>query len=767
MAFDTSQTDCNVHQHFHLILIVQKMERIMSRSTWLPILGLAGLMAMSSSAWGQYIGYVYPAGGQQGTTFNIKLGGQRLDRVHKVVVSGEGVSARVVDYYRQMGNQELRFLRDQMRELQRGKPAQSLAPQMVAKMSSMEAPPTIGPEKVSAKPKAKPSRKTKAKPKPKTPKDVARQKLIDKLQRRLAADNRRPANRSAAELVFVEVTVAPDAKPGAREIRVVSTRGVTNPMVFYVGQVPEVARRPMKTASFQVLGKEHLAQRKRPPEDEEMQVKVPCTLNGQIASGEVNRYRFEARKGQRLVISAKARELVPYIADGVPGWFQPVLTLCDADGKELAYNDDFRFKPDPSLNFEVPADGEYVLSIIDALYRGRDDFVYRISVGEVPFVTSIFPLGARVGEPGKIEMNGWNLDKAALAPPPADAGPGTHMIAANKGKFASNHVPFALDTLPECLDKESNDDPSKAQKVKLPIIVNGRMDRPNDWDVFEVEGKAGDTIVAEVHARRLDSPVDSFLKVTDTSGKVLAFNDDHHDAGSGLNTHHADSYLMVKLPSDGKYFVHMGDTTRTGGKEYGYRLRISPPRPDFELRAVPPSIAMRGKSAGAVSVYAVRKDGFDGVIKVDFKDLPEGFTSRPVNLAAGKNMTRIAVRTTLTKMDKPVSLTVVGSAKNGEAEIVHKAIPAEDRMQAFLWRHLMPAKELMASIYNPANRPPATRVRPPIPESAKPKPKPGAKAKYSERQVTNLLRQIERLYQEWYLTDDFTNRKIAEVKPPL
>ena len=82
-------------------------------------------------------------------------------------------------------------------------------------------------------------------------------------------------------------------------------------------------------------------------------------MNGQIAAGEVNRYRFQASKGQRLVISAKARELVPYVADGVPGWFQAVLRLCDANGKEVAYNDDFRFNPDPVIYFEVPEDGEY------------------------------------------------------------------------------------------------------------------------------------------------------------------------------------------------------------------------------------------------------------------------------------------------------------------------------------------------------------------------------------------------------------------------
>jgi hypothetical protein len=211
----------------------------------------------------------------------------------------------------------------------------------------------------------------------------------------------------------------------------------------------------------------------------------------------------------------------------------------------------------------------------------------------------------------------------------------------------------------------------------------------------------------------------------------------------------------------------MGETTRKGGDEYGYRLRISPPQPDFELRAVPPSIGIRGKASAAVSVYALRKDGYDGPIKLSFKDLPEGFTSNPVTLPAGKDVTRLAVRTSLAGTDEPVSLTVVGSAKIDEREVVHEAVPAEDRMQAFLWRHLMPAQKLVAQVYNPSYKPPETRVRPPIPEEAKPKLKPGEKPKYSERQVASLLRQIERLYQDWFLTDDFANRKIAEVKPAL
>ena len=72
------------------------------------ILGLAILVAAASSAraQSQYIGYVYPAGGQQGTTFPIRLGGQGLVHASDVVVTGEGVSVRLVDYYRVMSNEE-------------------------------------------------------------------------------------------------------------------------------------------------------------------------------------------------------------------------------------------------------------------------------------------------------------------------------------------------------------------------------------------------------------------------------------------------------------------------------------------------------------------------------------------------------------------------------------------------------------------------------------------------------------------------------------
>ena len=130
------------------------------------------------------------------------------------------------------------------------------------------------------------------------------------------------------------------------------------------------------------------------------------------------------------------------------------------------------------------------------------------------------------------------------------------------------------------------------------------------------------------------------------------------DAASELNTDHADSYLMVKLPADGKYFIHLGDTRRQGGKECAYRLRISQPQPDFVLRLIPSRLCIPSKGSASVTVYAIRKDGFDGPIKLSFKDLPQGLESSGATLAAKQEVVGLALKTSLTVMEKPVNLTI-------------------------------------------------------------------------------------------------------------
>jgi len=626
----------------------------MSSSRWQAVSAMVTILAVVPAAWAQpstpRIGYVYPAGGQQGTSFQVRVGGQFLDGVARVYISGPGVQGAVVEHVKPINSQQANTLREKLLELQ------------------------------------------------KKPRGPDTQKEIDEIRKQLATF--RPPNPAIAEVVTVQVTLAANVETGKRELRLGTPRGLTNPLVFCIGQLPEFSK-PASNAAREPRGGNN--QRGRGPmqggtAEPEMTITLPAIVNGQIMPGGVDRYRFHARKGQSLVIAATARELIPYLADAVPGWFQATLALYDAKGGEMAYNDDFRFHPDPVLFCQIPDDGEYVIEIKDAIYRGREDFVYRIALGELPFVTSIFPQGGKSGTQTPVEVKGWNLPMAGLTQDSRDKGPGIYRLSVSKDGLISNEVPFAVDTLPECLEREPDNPQGSAQQVTLPIIVNGRIDKSGDWDVFRFEGRAGDEIVTEVYARRLDSPLDSVLRLTDAKGRQLAFNDDHEDKGAGLTTHHADSWLHATLPANGTYDLHLGDAQHNGGPEYGYRLRISPPLPDFELRVAPSSIGVRGGSSVPFTVYALRKDGFSNEISLAWKDAPEGFTLSGGRIPANQDQVRITLTAPPTPIEEPVSLSLEGRATIQGQEIRRPALPAEDMMQAFAYRHLVTAQDLKVTV---------------------------------------------------------------------
>jgi hypothetical protein len=70
-------------------------------------------------------------------------------------------------------------------------------------------------------------------------------------------------------------------------------------------------------------------------------------------------------------------------------------------------------------------------------------------------------------------------------------------------------------------------------------------------------------------------------------------------------------------------------------------------------------------------------------------------------LSGTQTMVRLSVKTTLGETQEPVNLFIEGTAMIGTQKLVRVAEPAEDRMQAFLWRHLVPAQELKAFVFNP------------------------------------------------------------------
>lgn len=615
-----------------------------------------------------HLGYVYPAGGQQGQTLTIAVGGQNLVNPAAAHFSVAGIHARVLGHERPMTQAEINNAREMVQQLQERRAAAQKDPS--------------GPDAAKS---------------PWTPADET---LLAALRLKLMNRPGRQATPAIAETVTLELTIAADVPPGEHELRLRTATGLSNPFTFCVGLLPEISE-PVVTATSPLLNAPRpgaaagpRTARTKPARE----IAPPAIVNGQILPGEADRFRFHGRQGQRLTLAASARSLNPYLADAVPGWFQPTLALFGPDGREIAYADDNRFHPDPVICFELPADGEYTVEIKDAIYRGREDFVYRLAVGELPFVTSLFPLAAAPGEGTTFRLAGWNLPAETLVVDTRHHGAGTYRLSVRQQGQLSNAVKFAVDLDPVAEEAEPNHANASAQRLSLPQVLAGRIGQPGDEDLFRFEGEAGAEIVAEVFARRLGSPLDAVLELSDAAGRRLAANDDYDDRAAGLLAHQADARIQFTLPTAGAYFLRLRDTQSQGGADYAYRLRVGAPRPDFELRVVPASINLRAAGNAILTVHALRRDGFAGAIELGLIDAPRGFALSGARVPAGQDQVTLTLSAPPAPLEAPVSLALAGRATIGGQTLVRRAVPAVDRMQAFANRHLVPAKDLLACV---------------------------------------------------------------------
>ncbi|MEN6557871.1 MAG: PPC domain-containing protein [Thermoguttaceae bacterium] len=550
-------------------------------SAWLELLASATL----AQGLPGHIAWIYPAGGTQGRTVSVLVGGTNLDACQSATVSGRGVTGRIVK--------------------------------------------------------------------------------VDK-----------GAN------VTLTVSVDADAEPGMRDLRLVAPSGTTNRARFVVGSLPEVNEVEPNS--------DRAAAQKLPS--------LPVVVNGQIMAADRDLFRFSARRGQTIVCRVEAQRLQPFLADGVPGWFQSVLTLYDAAGATVQRVDDFRFHPDPVLVFKPDHDGDYWIEIRDALYRGREDFVYRLSIGELPFLSGVFPLGGRRGTAVHLELSGANLPhKKMRVAIPSDAPP-VMQVKTAAGGIASNELPLAAGDWPEAFEKEPNDSVAQAQTIVPPVTVNGRIQRPGDVDCYRLDVQAGGSLVIETFARRLDSPLDSVVTLLDANGRQLAQNDDHDDESMPELTHQADSRLSWTFKKPGVFYIRVADIQGKGGRDYAYRLQIAPPHPDFQLRVMPDNPSVGQGSTVAMSVVALRRDGFSGPIDLSIEGLPKGFAVPAATIPEGANETLLSMTAPEDAALTVLKPTIRGTAQIDGRQVTRQAMSAEDVMQAFIYHHLLTTQELSLTL---------------------------------------------------------------------
>ena len=218
---------------------------------------------------------------------------------------------------------------------------------------------------------------------------------------------------------------------------------------------------------------------------------------------------------------------------------------------------------------------------------------------------SIFPSGGQQGKTFEVSFSGVDLDEVEelifsepgitarrkmTEPGPFDEGPQpvpdqfTVTIAPEAlpgicdvraiGKYGiSNPRAFAVGKLVEVLETEPNNTLGEAAEVGLESIVNGRLGEATDVDCFKFQAQAGQRVLIDCLAARIDSKLEAVLSLYDASGRELA---------SSRHVARSDPLLDMSVPADGVYWVKLRDSVYAASNEHFYRLSISTePHVDF------------------------------------------------------------------------------------------------------------------------------------------------------------------------------------------
>lgn len=105
--------------------------------------------------------------------------------------------------------------------------------------------------------------------------------------------------------------------------------------------------------------------------DTAVPVEVPTAINGRLNT-KLQFFKFSAKKDQTWDIHAFARQIGSAL--------DPVLHVFNAKKKALMGNDDNPTRPDSTIRFKVPEDGDYYVRIKDYFDRVEQGFPYRIEI---------------------------------------------------------------------------------------------------------------------------------------------------------------------------------------------------------------------------------------------------------------------------------------------------------------------------------------------------------------------------------------------------
>ncbi len=426
--------------------------------------------------------------------------------------------------------------------------------------------------------------------------------------------------------VVLQVKISPAAEVGGHTLRLVSPRGISNPMPFRVSSGIE----PL------ILEDENQTGAKQPIQGQT--VKYPVVINGRIGrpvGGEVDYYGFHAEEGRELYFEVffprliglddfAGGEMLLFLYKLAPTWVDPhrLGRLAFSDDPIVLQSGKITGRDRPvraRLKHRFKRSGRYLIAVKAFDDRGGPGFVYQL----------------RIALPELQEMAGDNR-AWPLAHPVSD-----RWIERSFDRPLSPRHLQELSQRTELVEPVSTsrvaaDSPDSREGiplVELPAIVEGAIDRPGKTDHFRFRAEAGRVLVFEVETPRQGVPrFHPWVRILDRQQEVVFSSIFNRVEGNNVMLQrYFEPKMVYRFEQEGEYTLEIRDlTSRYGEPDFAYRVMIRPQIPHIgELELDVERVNLSPGEAKRLTVTADREEGFAGEIALSVENLPSGVEAYP------------------------------------------------------------------------------------------------------------------------------------------
>ena len=127
----------------------------------------------------------------------------------------------------------------------------------------------------------------------------------------------------------------------------------------------------------------------------------------------------------------------------------------------------------------------------------------------------------------------------------------------------SDPILVVVEPYPEVPETEPNNTREAPGTLKAGTTVTGTIDSLNDIDTYQLQIEKGETWVVDTVAGRIGSPLVPSVRITNATGRELAFQD---------TLANADPRTIFTARESGTYFVTIRDARYKGGGDFRYRV---------------------------------------------------------------------------------------------------------------------------------------------------------------------------------------------------